>query len=114
LLGAKEVLLSHTGVNIAKKILMNEVPTSNNGTCNGTNGVDKLYSLQLAVEAALNVSYALAGCRRLVSHFHHSTKSMYMLQQKQIDLHHEQLCLVRDIPTRWNSAYYMAESVISM
>ena len=50
------------------------------------------HSLQLAVEAALKlpaVSNALARCQRLVSHFHHSTKSMYTLHQKQIDLHYE-------------------------
>ena len=43
------------------------------------------HSLQLAVENALKlpqVSCALARCRRLVSHFHHSAKSVYLLRQK--------------------------------
>ena len=70
------------------------------------------HRLQLAVEDALKlpqVSHALARCRRLVSHFHHfhhSAKSAYLLWQKQVDLHQEQLRLIRDVQTRWNSSYY--------
>ena len=60
------------------------------------------------------VSRVLARCRRLVSHFHHSAKSAYLLRQKQVDLHQEQLCLIRDVQTRWNSSYYMAERIILM
>jgi len=37
---------------------------------------------------------------------------MYMLRQKLLDLHFEELFLVRDIPTRWNSAYYMAKRIV--
>ena len=75
------------------------------------------HSLQIEVEEALKlskVSHALARCRRLVSHFHYSAKSTYLLQQKQIDLHQKQLCLICDVQIRWNSSYYMAERIILM
>jgi len=64
-------------------------------------------TLQLAVEKAmtlLEVSRALARCRCLVSHFNHSSKSTYLLEQKQEDLHHRQHSLLHDAATRWNSA----------
>ena len=48
-----------------------------------------------------------------VSHFNHSAKSTYMLKQKQTNLQHKQLSLVQDVVTRWNSAYYMAERILS-
>lgn len=74
------------------------------------------HTLQLAVEQVLKlprVSSALARCRRLVSHFSHSAKSTYMLKQKQTNLQCKQLGLVQDVVTGWNSAYYMAERVLS-
>ena len=42
------------------------------------------HSLQLAEEALKlpQVAHALARCRRLISHFHHSAKSTYLLWQK--------------------------------
>ena len=60
------------------------------------------HTLQLAVEDVLKlpqVSRPLVRCRRLVSHFHHSTKPLYELRQKQTDLHQEQLCLICDVLT---------------
>ena len=73
------------------------------------------HTLQLAVEQAMslpNVSRALARCRRLVSHFNHSSKSTYLLKQKQEDLHHSQHSLIQDVSTRWNSAFYMVQRVL--
>ena len=74
------------------------------------------HTLQLAVEQVLKltrVSSALVRCRRPVSHFNHSVKSTYMLNQKQTNLQCKKLGLVEDVVTRWNSAYYMAERVLS-
>lgn len=136
LLETKEITQAHTGMNIAEEIrgIMDEWDLSLDQvsavtTDNASNMVLAMnvlewtripcfsHSLQLAVEDALKlpqVSHALARCRRLVSHFHHSTKSTYLLRQKQVDLHQEQLCLIRDVQTRWNSSYYMAERIILM
>ena len=58
------------------------------------------------------VSKALGRARRLVSHFHHSSKSSYVLKQKQNDLHVDKLNLVKDVVTRWNSSYLMMERII--
>ena len=74
------------------------------------------HTLQLAVEVVLKlpeVSRALARCRQLVGHFNRSAKSSYLLQQKQADLHHKKLALIQDVTTRWNSAFYMAERILS-
>ena len=136
LLERKEVTQAHTGMNIAEEIrgIMDEWglsldQVSGVTTDNASNMVLAMnvlewtripcfsHSLQLAVEDALKlpqVSRALARCRKLVSRFHHSAKSAYLLRQKQVDLHQEQLCLIRDVQTRWNSSYYMAERIILM
>ena len=72
--------------------------------------------LNLAVEKVLAllpvVSRAVARCRRLVSHFHHLSKSSYMLKAKQEDLKHDTHSLIGDVVTRWNSTYYMIERVL--
>ena len=73
------------------------------------------HTLQLAVEKAMSlpeVSRAIARCRRLVSHFNHSSKSTYLLKQKQDNLHHPHHSLIQDVTTRWNSAYYMVQRVL--
>ena len=58
------------------------------------------------------VSRVLARARRVVTHFHHSSKSTYILKQKQTDLHVDQLSLVQDVTTRWNSSYYMLSCLL--
>ena len=135
MLGTCEFSDSHTAVNIAEElqqILQDwKLPTdclSAATTDNGRNIAMAMeilgwphmpcfsHTLQLAVEDAMKlpeVSKALARCRRLVSHFNHSSKSTYLLRQKQADLHHKQLSLVQDVPTRWNSAYYMVERILA-
>ena len=62
--------------------------------------------------AVPEITKVLARCRRLVSHFNHSSKSSYLLKEKQRDLHHKQHNLVQDVATRWNSAYYMVQRVL--
>ena len=70
-------------------------------------------TLQLAVEDTLKlpqVSHTLVRCWRLASF----CKVFIFITEKQIDLHQEQLCLICDVQTRWNSAYYMTERIILM
>ena len=72
------------------------------------------HSLHLAVEAATKlsqISRALARCKCLVGHFHHSAKSSYTLKKKQMDLQHNTEALVQDVTTRLNSSYYMVEII---
>ena len=47
-----------------------------------------------------------------MSHFNHSSKSTYLLKQKQDNLHHPHHSLIQDVTTRWNSAYYMVQRVL--
>ena len=125
---------SHTGQNIGEQLTSilqtwslseeNLVATTKD---NGSNVVLALsvldwlrmpcfsHSLQLAVEATKGIKAvhsSLAQCRKLVGHFNHSIKSTYLLKQKQLDLKHEQRGLVKDVPTRWNSSYYMTKRVL--
>ena len=73
------------------------------------------HCLNLAVEKACKIpaiTKALALCRRLVTHFNHSSKAVYVLKQKQEYLHHPNKNLIQDVSTRWNSSYYMVSRVI--
>ena len=54
----------------------------------------------------------MARCKQLVSHFNHSSKSSYLLKQKQYDLKHKQHHLIQSVATRWNSSYYMMERIL--
>ena len=134
LLATKEFPDSHTADNIAEELeaILGEWKLPVDGLCaattdNGSNivlatevlGWPRMpcfsHTLQLAVERAVSlpeVSKALARCRRLVSHFNHSSKSTYLLKQKQKDLHHSQHSLIQDVATRWNSAFYMVQRVL--
>ena len=73
------------------------------------------HTLQLAVEKVLKlpvVVKAVAQYRRIVTHFHHSSKSYYQLKEKQICLGHKRHCLIQDVATRWNLAYYMINCIM--
>ena len=58
------------------------------------------------------ISRVFAHARHVVTHFYHSSKSTYILKQKQTDLHTDQLSLVQDVTTRWNSSYYMLSRLL--
>ena len=73
------------------------------------------HTIQLSVQKAMEVpevAKALGRARRLVGHFHHSVKSTNILRQKQKDLHYPESSLSQDVATRWNSAYFMVESIL--
>ena len=101
LLDIKELLDNHTGDNIAEHLseIMNDwhlssIKLSGVTTDNGSNmlkAVDTLHwchmpcfshTLQLAVQVAMKlsaVSRAIAHCKRLINHFHHSVQSTLIL-----------------------------------
>ena len=134
LLETKEFPDSHTGVNIANEIekSLKQWKLSKDGlvaftTDNGGNVVVAIqeldcirvpcfsHCLNLAVEKACSiaeVTKVIARCRRLVSHFHHSSKDTYVLKQKQADLRHKDHSLIQDVTTRWNSSYYMISRIL--
>ena len=73
------------------------------------------HTIQLAIEKVMDiprVSRAVAHCKQLVGHFNHSSKSSYLLKQKQYDLKHKQHRLIQSVATRWNSSYYMMERIL--
>uniref|UniRef100_A0A1X7U5F9 HAT C-terminal dimerisation domain-containing protein n=1 Tax=Amphimedon queenslandica TaxID=400682 RepID=A0A1X7U5F9_AMPQE len=73
------------------------------------------HCLNLAVEKACSIAEVckvIARCRRLVTHFHHSSKDTYILKQKQTDLHVKEQNVIQDVTTRWNSSYYMIARVV--
>ena len=47
-----------------------------------------------------------------MSHFNHSVKSTYKLCEKQAALHHDQLALVQEVVTSWNSSFSMVQRVL--
>ena len=134
LLETKEFPDSHTAENVAEelKVILNQwefsmdnIVTATTDNCsnivralsinNWTHIPCLSHILNLAVEKVLAlpvVSRTVARCRRLVSHFHHSSKSSYMLKTKQEDLKHDTHCLIGDVVTRWNSTYYMIKRVL--
>ncbi len=73
------------------------------------------HTLQLGVEKVLKlpqVVKAITHCKRIATHFHHSSKSSYILKQKQNSLGHKELCIIQEVPTRWNSSYYMVQGIL--
>lgn len=134
LLEAREFPSAHSGANIADE--MTEVLkewdisigkitaiTTDNGA-NITLAIEILemiqipcfsHTLQLGVERVLKlpvVVKAVARCKRIVTHFHHSSKSTYLLKENQTSLCHKTHSLVQDVATRWNSTYYMITRII--
>ena len=59
-----------------------------------------------------SVQDMLSVCRHIVSHYHHShvASSCFTRNQQQLDLPSH--TLIQDIDTRWNSTFYMLESLL--
>ena len=73
------------------------------------------HTLQLAVEDGLKVSQiakTLGAARRIVTHFNHSVFATDALLAKQPE--NQKLKLIPDVPTRWNSSYYMIERLLKL
>ena len=72
------------------------------------------HTLQLSIGKAFQlnqVARILGRVRKLVRHFHMSTKEMYALREKQIRLQLPQLQLIQECVTRWGSTYLMLQRV---
>ena len=134
LLDTAEISIDHTAMNLADELqdsltqwdlkddLLVSLTTDN--ARNIVNATEILswprfscfeHTLQLGVKKSLEISQiskALARAHCIVSHFHHSSKSTYILKQKQIDLHVSQLNLIQDVTTRWNLTYYMIDRLL--
>ncbi len=123
LLETREFPDSHTAVNIVQELeeilqdwnLSMDAITTDNGSiivmaadlAECTRVPCFSHCLNPAVEKACKIreiTKALARCRRLVTHFSHSSKAVYVLKQKQEDLHHPIKNLIQDVSTRWNSS----------
>ena len=57
------------------------------------------------------VSKTLGRCHNLVTHFHHSSKSTYVLKQKQQNLHSDDLSLSQDVVTRTHPTTWLNVSL---
>ena len=70
------------------------------------------HTLQLAINAALNhpeIQACITSCRNVVTHFNLSTKSTEELRKQAVG---KPTALQQDVPTHWNSTYYMMKSLL--
>lgn len=74
------------------------------------------HSMQLVVNEGLlsqrSVSDAFASGRHIVGHFKHSPLAYSRLQDIQLEMNMEPKRLLQDVRTRWNSTYFMIESLL--
>lgn len=74
------------------------------------------HTLQLVVEDGVLAQRAvidvLSVCRKIVGHFKHSTTAYSHLQAIQEQLGLPKHRLQQDIKTRWNSSFYMIQSIL--
>ena len=73
------------------------------------------HRLQLCIGSGLSISgisRAIAAGRKLVAQFHHSTLATNELKKRQEGMGMTPKKIQQDCPTRWNSTYYMAKSLI--
>lgn len=93
---------------------------SNMKKATNTMGVRSLscfaHTLQLVGNEGLlsqrSVSDTIANCRQIVGHFKHSPLAYSRLHDIQLQMQMEPKRLQQDVRTRWNSTYYMIESLL--
>ena len=134
LLETKEFPDSHTSPNIASELTdilkewgLSEDDVSAITTDNGRNIIAAIrelgwknllcfsHTLQLGVVKVLKlpqVTRTIARCKRIATHFHHSSKSTYILKEKQKSLGFKDHSIIQDVATRWNSSYYMISRIM--
>lgn len=74
------------------------------------------HTMQLVVNEGLllqrPVADAVASRRQIVGHFKHSPLAYSRLQDIQLEMNMQPKRLQQDVKTRWNSTYFMIESLI--
>ena len=74
------------------------------------------HTLNLVVQDSIKADTVLAGiqkkCRDIVSYFHRSSKATDKLFSIQTHLKVDNLKLIQDVETRWNSVFYIFERLI--
>ena len=73
------------------------------------------HCLQLCVIEGLGINaiaQALAAAKALVKHFHHSARATEELRKKQESMNQPTHKLVNECKTRWNSTFYMCQSLL--
>ncbi|KAK0148534.1 Zinc finger BED domain-containing protein 4 [Merluccius polli] len=74
------------------------------------------HTLQLAVNEAVLSQRSIIDCasisRKIVGHFRHSQLATFRLQSLQKQLGMKEARLQQDVPTRWNSTFYMIRSLL--
>uniref|UniRef100_UPI0037E9BABF ribitol-5-phosphate transferase FKTN isoform X2 n=1 Tax=Semicossyphus pulcher TaxID=241346 RepID=UPI0037E9BABF len=74
------------------------------------------HTLQLVVNEGLlsqrSVSDAVASCQHIVGHFKHSPLAYSRLHDIQIQMQMQPKRLQQDVRTRWNSTYFMIDSLL--
>ena len=139
-LGTKRLIGKHTGENLYQALASIEMDfcvedkvaaiTSDNAsnmrvacskqkftTCEGPHVQCFAHTLQLAVEDALKqqpIQDAAAAARKLVGHFNRSTLASDGLETYQTKQGEKPLKLIQDVPTRWNSMYFMFRRLLRL
>ena len=74
------------------------------------------HTFQLSVKRGLatqrNLEATVALCRKIATHFSHSTLAKEKLRELQHTLQLPEHAIMQDVQTRWNSTYYMTERVL--
>ena len=73
------------------------------------------HCLQLCVIEGFSINtiaQALAAAKTLVKHFHHSARATEELRKKQESMSQPKRKLINDCKTRWNSTFYMCQSLL--
>ncbi|GBP94378.1 Zinc finger BED domain-containing protein 4 [Eumeta japonica] len=72
-----------------------------------------VHKMQLAIQSSLNSQENIKGikqkCKKISTHFNHSTIAQKQLHKIQDKLNQPHLKVFQDCVTRWNSTYYMLE-----
>lgn len=70
--------------------------------------------LKEGLKAQETVMIAIAKCKKMATHFHHSNTAQDELKGLQIRLNQQPLKIIQECATRWNSTFYMLERILEL